>query len=148
MLRKRAYLRSFYLSLFLSSKKFIPYLTFLAYVVVGHTLTADKVFFAVTIFDIIIANMVSTLPSAAAGVGELAVAIKRIENFLLQEEKVGNANLEIRDDPSSPPYVKMKNVCAWFVTNSSVTTPKIIFLTALLLFKVDTRHHAIRRAEP
>ncbi|OXA60234.1 Multidrug resistance-associated protein 4 [Folsomia candida] len=116
VIQKRAYLKSFYLSLFLSSKKFIPYLAFLTYVSVGHTLTADKVFFAVTIFDIIIANMVSTLPSAAAGCGELVVAVKRIESFLLLEEKtVNNAKLDIRQENGESevvPSIKMHNLTA------------------------------------
>ncbi len=54
-------------------------MTFLVYVLLGNPLTADKVFFALPIFNIVIHNMVSTLPSAAAGIGELIVATNRIE---------------------------------------------------------------------
>jgi ATP-binding cassette subfamily C (CFTR/MRP) protein 4 len=121
VLRKRAYLRSFYLSLFLSSKKLIPYLTFLVYVLFGHTLSADKVFFAVSIFDVVIFNMISTLPSAAAGCGELVVAIKRIEDFLLLDEKKLNKSVEIvpidfknenMNNEEIVPFVRMQNVTA------------------------------------
>lgn len=97
----------------------------MAYVLFGHTLTADKVFFVVTIFDIIIANMVSTLPSAAAGVGELVVAIHRIQGFLLLEEKTVDTKREIIQSfeekaEEKVPYIRMTNLTARYVRLKSL----------------------------
>lgn len=65
--------------------------------------------------------MVSTLPSAAAGCGELVVAVKRIESFLLLEEKtVNNAKLDIRQENGESevvPSIKMHNLTARFTFN-------------------------------
>ncbi|CAL8080013.1 unnamed protein product [Orchesella dallaii] len=126
-LRKRAYLRSFYFSMFVASSKLVPYMTFFIYVMLGNQLTADKVFFALTVFNVVIHNMVSTLPSAAAGIGELIVATNRIEKFLsLEEQKVSN-NVEIRhaqgDLQKVPetrvvPSIHMENVTARWTNNT------------------------------
>jgi len=81
VLRKAAFLRSFYLSLFISSSKVITFLTFITYVLVDdtHVLTADKVFFAVSIYNVMRQIMISFVPTAAAAIGELMVSTNRIE---------------------------------------------------------------------
>lgn len=125
-LRKRAYLRSFYFSMFVASSKLVPYMTFFVYVLLGNQLTADKVFFALPIFNIVIHNMVSLLPSAASGIGEILVATGRIEKFLQMEEQSASSGVEIRQE-SHPhhfvpegkivPSIHMENVTARWTNN-------------------------------
>jgi ATP-binding cassette subfamily C (CFTR/MRP) protein 4 len=82
-LRKRAYLRAAYQSMFNSSGKLVLFLTVLIFILSGNSLSADKVFFAAAIFNIMMQNMVYVIPSAAAGLGEIFVALSRVEvNFM------------------------------------------------------------------
>ncbi|ODM98987.1 Multidrug resistance-associated protein 4 [Orchesella cincta] len=132
-LRKRAYLRSFYFSMFVTSSKLVPYMTFFLYVMLGNQLTADKVFFALTVFNVVIQNMVSVLPSAAAMIGEVTVALNRIEQFLLLDEQKMAKNVEVRLMQSQKellkrttvssritPAIQMENVSAhWNGSNSN-----------------------------
>lgn len=73
------------MSLFISSAKVITFLTFLTYVLVDetHVLSANKVFFAVAIYNVMRQVMVSFVPTAASNLGELVVAIRRIEVSLI-----------------------------------------------------------------
>ncbi|CAL8129140.1 unnamed protein product [Orchesella dallaii] len=134
-LRKRALLRSFYFSMFVTSSKLVPYMTFLVYVMLGNNLTADKVFFSLSIFNVVIQNMVSVLPSAAAGIGEVMVAIKRIENFLLLDEQKSASNVEVRLMQSEQdfrkrisissrinPAIQMENVTAQWANSFNIST--------------------------
>jgi len=79
MLRKRSHLRGFYLSLFSTTSKVIPYLMFITYVLNGNQLTSDKVFFAMACYHGLIQSMIYAIPSGTAGTGEILVGLKRIE---------------------------------------------------------------------
>jgi hypothetical protein len=59
----------------------ITFFTFLTYVLVDETnvLSANKVFFAVAVYNSMRQMMVSFVPTAAAATGELIVAMNRIE---------------------------------------------------------------------
>jgi hypothetical protein len=69
--------------MFNSSGKLVLFLTVLIFILSGNSLSADKVFFAAAIFNIMMQNMVYVIPSAAAGLGEIFVALSRVEvNFM------------------------------------------------------------------
>jgi len=59
--------------------KLVAYFTFLTFFLSGNELTAGKVFFSIAVFNIIIQVMIHFVPLATASIGELSVAIKRIE---------------------------------------------------------------------
>jgi ATP-binding cassette subfamily C (CFTR/MRP) protein 4 len=79
VLRKASALRAVYLSLYISSARLVTYFVFLAYILQDNPLTAEKVFFCLTIFNIIRQLMISYFPTAAAAIGELFVSMDRIE---------------------------------------------------------------------
>jgi len=81
ILRKSAYFKAFYLSLYLWSSKLITFLTFITYVLLdeNHVLSSDKVFFAVAVYNVMRATMVSFVPNAAGAIGEMIVSINRLE---------------------------------------------------------------------
>ncbi|OXA59787.1 Multidrug resistance-associated protein 4 [Folsomia candida] len=88
VIRKRSYLRGIYLSVYSSALKFLPFLTFLVFTLAtDEDLTPDKVFFTVAVYNVIIQNTMYFIPSAASGIGEIMVSLKRLETFLLLEEK-------------------------------------------------------------
>lgn len=78
-LKRIAFLRAMYLSLYISSSRLVTYGIFLAYILTDHTLTADKVFFILPIFNTVRQVMISYFPTAAAALGELFVSMNRIE---------------------------------------------------------------------
>ena len=79
VLRKASLLRATYLSLYISAARLVTYFVFLAYILTDHVLTANKVFFCLTIFNTIRQVMISYFPTAAAAIGELFVSMDRIE---------------------------------------------------------------------
>jgi hypothetical protein len=96
-----------------------------AYILCGHNLSADKVFFTIAVFDIIGVNMVSILPNAAAALGELIASLNRVESLLLLEEKAEeicsvaeNSSTATHDakTESTRPCLKMTKVCAKYLT--------------------------------
>lgn len=80
VIRKRSYLRGIYLSVYSSALKFLPFLTFLVFTLAtDEDLTPDKVFFTVAVYNVIIQNTMYFIPSAASGIGEIMVSLKRLE---------------------------------------------------------------------
>ncbi len=79
-LRKKGLLRGLHHASFTFSTKLIQYLTFLVFVLIGgEPLTAEKVFFSITCLHIVIQTIAIFIPEAAAGIGEISVAAKRIQ---------------------------------------------------------------------
>ncbi|CAL8104285.1 unnamed protein product [Orchesella dallaii] len=99
-LKKLAFLRAMYLSLYISSSRLVTYCVFIAYILTNHPLTADKVFFILTIFSTVRQVMISYFPTAAAAIGELFVSMNRIETFLLLEDQDQSANTHFKIGPA------------------------------------------------
>jgi len=78
-LRKRAFLRGFFLSLYTFSTRLTSFFVIMTYVLVGNELTADKAFFCVAISLTIVETMIFYFSSAVSGFGELSVSTDRIE---------------------------------------------------------------------
>lgn len=74
-----SYLRGFTLASFVFTERTTLYFTIMAYVLLGHTVSADKVFSMAQYFNILQATMAIFYPMAVASAAEAAVSIKRIE---------------------------------------------------------------------
>jgi len=61
------------------SKTTIPYFTFMVYYYLGNELTAEKVYFTIIAYQVVLLGMVQKVPLATAQMGEFLVAIRRIE---------------------------------------------------------------------
>jgi hypothetical protein len=84
------------MSLFVASSKIIASLTIITYAVfTDHVLTASKVFFAITVYNVMGQMMISFVPVAAAAVGDLIVTLNRIEAFLMLEEQQTPENPQV-----------------------------------------------------
>lgn len=79
VIRKRSFLRGLYLSTFSSASKLVPFITFLTFVLTDNQITADKVFFTVAAYNTIIQSMMYFVPTAVSGLGEMWIALRRIE---------------------------------------------------------------------
>ncbi|ODN02104.1 Multidrug resistance-associated protein 4 [Orchesella cincta] len=78
-LGKKMYLRGFYLCMFTVCYKLTPFLSILLYVLLGSRISADKAFFIVAVFQIIIENMIYYNSIAVNSLGEIWVSIQRVQ---------------------------------------------------------------------
>ncbi|KYM96120.1 hypothetical protein ALC62_13171 [Cyphomyrmex costatus] len=73
-----SYLRGFTLATCVFTERTTLYFTIMAYVLYGHSISADKVFSLAQYFNILQLTMAIFYPMAVAGAAEAAVSIKRI----------------------------------------------------------------------
>ena len=78
-LRKLAFVRGAFMSFFFSSSALISFVTFLTYVLLGNTLTAQKVFTCTALFSSIRVVMALMFPIAITLMNEGRVSIERIQ---------------------------------------------------------------------
>ncbi|KYN32705.1 hypothetical protein ALC56_12984 [Trachymyrmex septentrionalis] len=124
-----SYLRGFTLASCVFTERTTLYFTIMAYVLCGHSISADKVFSLAQYFNILQLTMAIFYPMAVAGAAEAAVSIKRIENFLLLNENVPLIQSSTIKDTS----ILMKNVSAsWTTTKIFVFNFQSSFLQAIL----------------
>ncbi|PBC29424.1 Multidrug resistance-associated protein [Apis cerana cerana] len=81
-----SYLRGFTLATFVFTERTTLYFTIMAYVLLGNSISADKVFSMAQYFNILQLTMAILYPMAVSAVAEASVSIKRLENFLLLKE--------------------------------------------------------------
>jgi hypothetical protein len=92
------------------SKTTIPYSTFIVYFWLGHVLTAEKVFFAIPLYGIILLSMVQKIPLAMAQLGEFIVAVRRIE---VQTSNGGKSSLSISETVNTNVSLPNRGSCPW-----------------------------------
>lgn len=80
------YLRGLYLSTMVFSERSSLFITLLAYTLMGHHISADKVFAMAQFYNLLQLSMAIFYPRAVQLAAETKVSIKRLENFLLLEE--------------------------------------------------------------
>ncbi|XP_055069172.2 ATP-binding cassette sub-family C member 4 isoform X1 [Misgurnus anguillicaudatus] len=81
-----SYLRGLNMASFFVASKFILFVTFTVYVLVGNTITASRVFVTVSLYTAVRLTVTLFFPSAIEKAAEAAVSIKRIKKFLMLDE--------------------------------------------------------------
>ncbi|XP_029155458.1 multidrug resistance-associated protein 4-like isoform X2 [Nylanderia fulva] len=114
-----SYLRGFTLATFVFTERTTLYFTVMAYVLFGHSISADKVFSMAQYFNILQLTMAILYPLAVISLAEAAVSMKRIENFLLLNEN--NPSIQSLS-ASKGMSILMKDVNASWTTNAIVNT--------------------------
>ncbi|XP_032663383.1 multidrug resistance-associated protein 4-like isoform X2 [Odontomachus brunneus] len=114
-----SYLRGFTLATFVFTERTTLYFTIMTYVLLGHSISADKVFSMAQYYNILQITMAIMYPLALASAAEAAVSMKRIENFLLLDENVPLAHSLLSNKETS---VTMKNVSASWTNTAIVNT--------------------------
>ncbi|XP_026807194.1 probable multidrug resistance-associated protein lethal(2)03659 isoform X3 [Rhopalosiphum maidis] len=84
---KTAYIKATLLSFSVFNTRLALFLSVLLYVLLGNYITASKVFVITSYYNILRVSMAVTFPVGMGLIAELLVSIKRIEDFLLREEK-------------------------------------------------------------
>lgn len=121
-IRKRSWISGLHLATVGFAPKFVPFLIILVYYLMGNEISADKVFFTLVVTYTVIQVSVYCIPQAVTGIGQLAVSIGRIEEFLLIDEQEIQTTTSLANDSSPVPSLTMTHANARLVT-------KQLFLT-------------------
>lgn len=78
-IRMSNYIRALILGPFLVSTKFVIFLTFVVFVYTGGTLTAEKVFVTISLYQAVRLSTTLFIPFAIQFISETRVTIKRLE---------------------------------------------------------------------
>lgn len=76
---RSSYLRGMNLASFFVANKIILFVTFTTYVLLGNTITASRVFVAMTLYGAVRLTVTLFFPSAIEKVSEAVVSIRRIK---------------------------------------------------------------------
>ncbi|KAG7200525.1 hypothetical protein KM043_001089 [Ampulex compressa] len=114
-----SYLRGFTLASFVFTERTTLYFTIMAYVLLGNSISADKVFSMAQYFNILQATMAIFYPMAVSFAAEAAVSIRRLENFLLLDETLAQVHAIQPDKNES---IVMKEVTASWTGNKIANT--------------------------
>lgn len=104
--------------MYISIHKVVVFVTVMTYVLQGNPPIADKVFFMVSCFFTMIQSMIYMIPSAVSGLGEVVISCRRMENFLLLEEKPSPSSedddvlFQLKSKPDKQIRVKLDSVSA------------------------------------
>jgi len=83
-LKKRLHFRGIYATLSGSALKTLLFVTILTYVLEGHDVSADKVFFTSAVYQALTQMWLYLIPSSITGIGEMDVSLSRITVIFLR----------------------------------------------------------------
>lgn len=79
-----SYLRGLNMASFFAASKIIEFVTFTVYVLVGNTITASRVFMALSLYSAVRLTVTLFFPTAIEKVSEASISIRRIKvQFLM-----------------------------------------------------------------
>uniref|UniRef100_A0A8C7TNL4 Cystic fibrosis transmembrane conductance regulator n=1 Tax=Oncorhynchus mykiss TaxID=8022 RepID=A0A8C7TNL4_ONCMY len=81
-----SYLRGLNMASFFAASKIIVFITFTVYVLLGNTISASRVFVAVSLYSAVRLTVTLFFPSAIEKLSETRISVRRIKNFLLLDE--------------------------------------------------------------
>ena len=116
MVRRTSYYRAFNFSFFFSASRFIQLCTFIVFGFTGDVLTAEKAFLVASMFNTVRLSMTLFFPFAISQIGEAKVSIKRIQDFLMLQERDKQLDTvlvnktEMKEEDKDVETVNMENV--------------------------------------
>ncbi|KAK7154854.1 hypothetical protein R3I93_009716 [Phoxinus phoxinus] len=122
-----SYLRALNMASFFTANKIIMFVTFTVYVLVGNTISASRVFVAVSLYSAIRLTVTLFFPSAIEKASETAISIRRIKKFLLLDELV-RTNVPLSQEEKKEASVEIQDLlCYWDKTLDSPTLQNLSF---------------------
>ncbi|XP_060517421.1 probable multidrug resistance-associated protein lethal(2)03659 isoform X2 [Cylas formicarius] len=115
VLTSASYVRGFMLSCMVFIERSTLFLTVVCYVLLGHNITADKVFSMAQFFNILQAAMAIFFPMAISLGAEAWVSVKRLEDVLVLDEKQVSVVEELPENE-----IRVSNVTASWVPGTPV----------------------------
>uniref|UniRef100_A0A674EY39 Multidrug resistance-associated protein 4 n=1 Tax=Salmo trutta TaxID=8032 RepID=A0A674EY39_SALTR len=108
-----SYLRGLNMVSFFAASKIIVFITFTVYVLLGNTISASRVFVAVSLYGAIKITVTLFFPQAIEKVFETIISIRRIKNFLLLDE-IERPNMRFTLEEKKDASVEIKDlICYW-----------------------------------
>uniref|UniRef100_A0A4W5NGP0 ATP-binding cassette, sub-family C (CFTR/MRP), member 4 n=1 Tax=Hucho hucho TaxID=62062 RepID=A0A4W5NGP0_9TELE len=108
-----SYLRGLNMVSFFAASKIIVFITFVVYVLLGNTISATRVFVAVSLYGAIKITVTLFFPQAIEKVFETIISIHRIKNFLLLDE-IERPNMRFTLEEKKDASVEIKDlICYW-----------------------------------
>lgn len=86
VIRAMSLIRGVTMSFILFTTRMSLFATIVAYIMLGHRITADKVFMLQAFYNILRLNMTVYFPQGITQLAELLVSVKRLQKFMLYEE--------------------------------------------------------------
>uniref|UniRef100_A0A4W5MRD1 Multidrug resistance-associated protein 4 n=1 Tax=Hucho hucho TaxID=62062 RepID=A0A4W5MRD1_9TELE len=112
-----SYLRGLNMVSFFAASKIIVFITFTVYVLLGNTISASRVFVAVSLYGAIKITVTLFFPQAIEKVFETIISIGRIKNFLLLDE-IERPNMRFTLEDNQDASVEIKDlICYWDKVN-------------------------------
>ncbi|CAM4620699.1 unnamed protein product [Leuciscus chuanchicus] len=122
-----SYLRGLNMASFFTANKIILFVTFTVYVLVGNTISASRVFVAVSLYSAVRLTVTLFFPSAIEKVSETAISIRRIKKFLLLDELV-RTNAPLSQEEKKEASVEIQDlICYWDKTLDAPTLQNLSF---------------------
>uniref|UniRef100_A0A8C7QZJ1 Multidrug resistance-associated protein 4 n=1 Tax=Oncorhynchus mykiss TaxID=8022 RepID=A0A8C7QZJ1_ONCMY len=104
-----SYLRGLNMVSFFAASKIIVFITFAVYVLLGNTISASRVFVAVSLYGVIKITVTLFFPQAIEKVFETIISIRRIKNFLLLDE-IERPNIRFTLEEKKDASVEIKDL--------------------------------------
>ncbi|KAB0798127.1 hypothetical protein PPYR_09120 [Photinus pyralis] len=120
-----SYIRGLLVSVMMYTEKLTFYLTIVTYVLLGNSLSGDKVFSIAQLFSTIELYMAVFYPIAVSFYAEAKISVSRIEKFLIQEEVDMPQSMEaitLPKDPAKLGMIKIHQGKASWVPNPIIYT--------------------------
>ncbi|KAL7891061.1 hypothetical protein AOLI_G00005370 [Acnodon oligacanthus] len=122
-----SYLRGLNMASFFSANKIIVLVTFTVYVLVGNTISASRVFVAVSLYSAVRITVTLFFPAAIEKVSETSVSIRRIKKFLLLDELVKHS-VPLPPEDKKEVSLEIHNlICYWDKSLDAPTLQNVSF---------------------
>ncbi|KAK5646963.1 hypothetical protein RI129_005427 [Pyrocoelia pectoralis] len=113
IIRRAHYIRGITASFFLFSSKLSLFITVAFYIFLGGHITAKKVFILSSYYDVLRLTLYSLFQQAVAQVAELNISVKRLNNFLMLDEKQTSNNVELDLNYSNDAITIISALAKW-----------------------------------
>ncbi|XP_029521300.1 ATP-binding cassette sub-family C member 4-like isoform X2 [Oncorhynchus nerka] len=108
-----SYLRGLNMASFFAASKIIVFITFTVYVLLGNTISASRVFVAVSLYSAVRLTVTLFFPSAIEKLSETRISVRRIKTFLLLDEIVKSKHGFLQEEKQEPNVEIQDLICYW-----------------------------------
>ncbi|XP_067315093.1 ATP-binding cassette sub-family C member 4-like [Pseudorasbora parva] len=122
-----SFLRGLNMASFFTANKIIMFVTFTVYVLLGNTISASRVFVAMSLYSAVRLTVTLFFPSAIEKVSEAAISIKRIKKFLLLDELVKTAVPFSQEEKKEASVEIQDLMCYWEKSLDAPTLQNVSF---------------------
>ncbi|MCJ8729846.1 hypothetical protein PDJAM_G00111100 [Pangasius djambal] len=122
-----SYLRGLNMASFFAASKIIEFVTFTVYVLVGNTITASRVFMAVSLYTAVRLTVTLFFPAAIEKVSEASISIRRIKKYLLLDELVKHSVAVPQEEKKEVSVEIQDLICYWEKSQDVPTLQNISF---------------------